>query len=329
MDEQFNAPSAEFALESSDGVCFAVHKLMLELASHVFRDMLSFPQPATAGSPSRPVISMSEDAQSLRILLRFCYPRTFCPEPALVGLDDIKRAATLAQKYAIELMRDAAERALISFAEDPRVQQPDVAYAVAWRYEYPDALRAAARRSLEPFSVSLHAPEFEDVPATSSIALRHYQRQAGRVLQSLLDAPADKAYPVTWIQHNLFAVMDSANVRDNVRCSCEQKKIWFLSFGLVQVMQRIRSWWWFFVHSVVSSLKHNPTRYSLDDAFSLQFEALFSPRPPTNICPQCTKDVRNMERVLEETKRCLRVEIERRFAQIPLEAPFMKAIGKT
>ena len=83
--------SADLALCSSDGVEFKVHKIILELASSIFSTMLALPQSSlVAGdAPSRLTVNMSEDSQSLRMLLRFCYPRTFCPEPELLELVDI------------------------------------------------------------------------------------------------------------------------------------------------------------------------------------------------------------------------------------------------
>ncbi|KZV66261.1 hypothetical protein PENSPDRAFT_637191 [Peniophora sp. CONT] len=330
LDEQFNASSAELVLRSSDGVDFAAHKLILELASSIFSDMFSLPQPPvtpdSSSLSSRTIISMSEDAASLRMLLRFCYPRTFCSEPELLELEDIKRAAALARKYDVDLMRETAERALVRFAD----LKADIAYAVAWRLEYPTALRAAARRSLEPFHPSLNAPEFEEISATPFVRLHHYQRLAEASLDDIKKATENTQYAITWIRLGIFASINAA-VDGKGPCSCERINVWFdapYPYGpdLDGTRRRseyiVRAWWWSCIQHAASRL-YGPNKSAFGKALSEAFpDSRSGLRAHLDICPRCD-DGTKVEELLGMTKECLREEIEMRLAKIPLDAPFM------
>ncbi|KZV63962.1 hypothetical protein PENSPDRAFT_589074, partial [Peniophora sp. CONT] len=145
LDKVFNFPDADLTLRSCNNVHFAVHRTVLHLCSSVFADMLSIPQnPSAEHSLSRPIVAMTEDSRALRLLLRFCYPRPVCEEPELGRIKDIKRAATLADKYDIDSLHARVERALIGH-DGP----PHIAFAVAWRFSYEHAARAIARQSLD------------------------------------------------------------------------------------------------------------------------------------------------------------------------------------
>ncbi|KZV61219.1 hypothetical protein PENSPDRAFT_593080, partial [Peniophora sp. CONT] len=162
MDTLFNAPDADLYLRSSDNVHFAIYRAIFRLISTVFEDMLALPQALDAGPPSDglphidsinvdpthvgvPIIQMFEDADSLRLLLQFGYPRSVCDEPKLLAILDIKRAATLAKKYDIGFLREKAENALLHYSGT----SPALAFAVSWRFCYNESLRAAARRSID------------------------------------------------------------------------------------------------------------------------------------------------------------------------------------
>ena len=76
--EPLDVPDASLILRSSDLVDFRVHKSLLAMASPVFKDLLSLPQP----SDSEPVdglsvVQLPEDAELLRNLVSILYP--VCP----------------------------------------------------------------------------------------------------------------------------------------------------------------------------------------------------------------------------------------------------------
>ncbi|KZV63261.1 hypothetical protein PENSPDRAFT_616858 [Peniophora sp. CONT] len=318
LDDQFNANDAELVLRPSDGVDFADHRTVLQLASPIFRDMLSLPQPSTSTyASSRTVISMAEDAPSLRLLLRYNYPRAFCPEPDLSVLEDIKRTASLALKYDIVFMREAVEKALIRYAQN----QPDVAYVVAWRYEYPDALRAAARRSLDPYVESLDAPEFDEVPASALSKLRKYERAVPDALRSAMDstqAPIDDC--INWAQgiENTQPLLDDLT-RADPECTCAMT---FVCFSNVEEQGfdgcSVPIWWFSYTRSVFSRL-WNPDRPAVDHALSQPFTGALETATRCQACRQ-----RGVWNLLETTKATLRAEIETRLSEVPIDAPFIR-----
>ncbi|KZV63267.1 hypothetical protein PENSPDRAFT_691803 [Peniophora sp. CONT] len=330
LDMKFNAADAEIILRSSDGVDLAVHKFVLQLSSPVFRDLLSLPQPPKCNEDTtardQAVIHMTEDAQSLRLMLCFCYPRTLCPEPDLLIIDDIKRAATLAQKYDIGLMRDAAETALVRFATN----HPDIAYAVAWRYEYPVALRITARRSLEPFVASPDALEWDEVPASSVFKLLRYQNSVPAALEDLLNAEYNfKSQSVmSWIDPSIFTAEDY--LRSDIlaaKCTCKQLLLRCIaeaekapesdSSSHTRPLRLVREWWWLFIRAIVTTVMRSD-RPPFDDAVS---KALPDACKRALDCPECR--LRDIQAILEFTTNALRAEIEKRLENIPLGAPFM------
>ncbi|KZV60182.1 hypothetical protein PENSPDRAFT_760157 [Peniophora sp. CONT] len=316
LNEEFSAPDAELILRSCDGVDFAVYKAILRLASPVFDSMLSLPQSTSSNPPpERPVISMSEDAQSLRLLLRFCYPRSYCAEPELKQIAEIKRAATLAAKFDIAFMRHAVEKALIEYGD----LRPEIAYAVAWRFEYPEALRRTAFSSLESMLVEEERDvvEFEEVPASSFIALHRSQAAVPRALESLLP-PLQSGEAVIGIPYCVVAEFDEPD-EDAMepRCVCEKRPSYFLD-GSLKIHISVPSWWWGYVESVVYSMR-GADKPSLDDALVTPLSRAYRNAAQ---CPRCRSyDVHG---ILERTKGQLRNEIRKRINEIPIYAPFLR-----
>jgi len=64
----FNAEDADFRLISSDNVIFAVHTVILGLASSVFKTMLSVPQPAQNLIGELPFVKLTESGATLELL---------------------------------------------------------------------------------------------------------------------------------------------------------------------------------------------------------------------------------------------------------------------
>ncbi|KZV63269.1 hypothetical protein PENSPDRAFT_669806 [Peniophora sp. CONT] len=284
LDEQFNAPDAELILRSSDGVDFAVYKAILLLASH-----------------------------------RYNHPRAFCPEPKLSMLEDIKRTASLAHKYAIAFMREAAEKALIRYAQN----QPDVAYVVAWRYEFPDALRAAARSSID-------APEFDEVPASALLKLQEYAHSVPGVLDDLIDEDNVGCYIQCRVGHEVLRDLfmekimpEDSDMTIEKSCICDNAIGLFgdpnagVSEQTPMNLFSAPAWWRTYMRTA-HPLVCGSDRLSMDDAFSRPLKAA---REEAANCPYCrSRDVRY---ILETTKTVLRVEIERPISEIPIHAPFV------
>jgi hypothetical protein len=73
--EPFDVPDANIIIRSSDFVDFRVHKPVLAMASSVFKDLFSLPQPSDSESDDDfPVVKLSEDSELLHSLVSIIYP---------------------------------------------------------------------------------------------------------------------------------------------------------------------------------------------------------------------------------------------------------------
>ncbi|KZV63259.1 hypothetical protein PENSPDRAFT_657446 [Peniophora sp. CONT] len=336
MDDVFNAPDAELVLRSSEGVEFSVHKIMLQLASPMFSTMLELPQPISSEpSSSRPIIEMSEDTETLRLLLRLCYPRSVCAPPKLSQIKDIERAAHIARKFDIGFIREAAEHAILLAAND----NAKSAYGVAYQYEYPEALlRQVARRSLGPISFVPQAPRYanrndwldgllESIlggrTKASNQSLDKYKSAAVNALGDILRLGADREHPIRFLVYH-----DVIEYTGSSPCTCDKIDLWIESFstgesypeGRPTIFKPIRRWWWSFVQDVIVDLQ---------SAQKLSISAACDQAAPAAIecsksCDRCKKQEEAVTRLLKDkTRYALEDEIEKRLEQVPIDAPFL------
>ena len=73
--DTFDVPDANLIIRSSDLVNFRVHKPVLAMASPVFTDLFSLPQPSDDEAvDGLPVVQLSEDSDLLKTLVSMLYP---------------------------------------------------------------------------------------------------------------------------------------------------------------------------------------------------------------------------------------------------------------
>ena len=172
-------PDADLVLQSSDGVNFRAHRLILVKCSPVFADILSMP----SGNTSSPAtMAIAETERATRFLLDFCYwrlPSALYPEKAAESLestmDGLKVALYLSDKYQIEEMRKLALHALTALARSA----PVPVYALAWTHRARTVALRAERASLaQPALEEIpNLPEFDDIPGTAVHRLLQYQKE--------------------------------------------------------------------------------------------------------------------------------------------------------
>ena len=122
---------------------FRAHKLILSLASPVFKDMFSLPQPTaptSEGSNATDIVEVMDPPQALSIVLKIIYPNT---SPSLNdNLDTIVECLVIVEKYemrgAISQLRDALSRANV----------PLRVYAIASRFGFTDLAESTFRKML-------------------------------------------------------------------------------------------------------------------------------------------------------------------------------------
>jgi hypothetical protein len=65
---------ADAILRSSEQVDFYIYRVILSKSSPFFKSMFSLPQPVISASEKRPVIKMTENSNTINVLLAFIYP---------------------------------------------------------------------------------------------------------------------------------------------------------------------------------------------------------------------------------------------------------------
>ncbi|KAI8992960.1 hypothetical protein BD414DRAFT_506880 [Trametes punicea] len=179
----FDDADANIILRSADGADFHLYKEVLAKASPVFAGMFSLPStPEQATSPQ--VVTLTESADTLEILLRLCYP---VERPAVRNLEQLRAALEAAKKYETTALFSYLEqelKALLGTAATPlRV------YSVAYLYSLRDVCRSSAKlllsnpQYLEP---KIMPPEFRMLPASALFALTQYRRECVRVARAVV-----------------------------------------------------------------------------------------------------------------------------------------------
>ena len=155
---------------------FHVHKNILSIASTLFHDMFTLPQPPhpPAGDTTIPVIDVTEPAEVLDPFLRLIYP---IAPPVIVSLQLVDDLFRLAEKYVADEVRAKLKQILVSpsFLKD----DPIWVYALASRAN----LDAEAELAIPlTFNINL----VRDIPRT------HLRMMTGETHNRLLTAHADR-----------------------------------------------------------------------------------------------------------------------------------------
>jgi hypothetical protein len=123
---------------------FRIHKFVLSLASPVFKDMFTFPQPPDQGHSEQselPVVDVPDAPEVMDIILRFVYPGVEPPKFTDARLLSILLSA--ADKYQITSMWPVLRESLKSFIQ----AEPFRVYITACRFGFLEEAKAAAKVS--------------------------------------------------------------------------------------------------------------------------------------------------------------------------------------
>ncbi|KAH9917987.1 uncharacterized protein B0H18DRAFT_1032649 [Fomitopsis serialis] len=163
----FNDPDADLIIRTSDGVDFRVYKLIMKQASPVFREMFTFPRGSQLNNS---VVEVAERSRVWDYILRMLYPvgrAPSAPDPA-----DYWPLLEAAKKYDMAGVREAVKHAMMV----PAVLKTDalMTYALACVYGLPDAARAAAKASFQPWPGDGRPPLC--IPEMQCMAVMAYHR---------------------------------------------------------------------------------------------------------------------------------------------------------
>ncbi|KZS91918.1 hypothetical protein SISNIDRAFT_400394, partial [Sistotremastrum niveocremeum HHB9708] len=104
----------DLIVRTSDNVEFKIHKIIMALASQVFRDMQTLDITNTlifSSDNPTPVVDISEPFQLFDVLLRLIYP---VPQPDLTSLDLVADLLVAADKYVMTTVMGRLEDHLLS-----------------------------------------------------------------------------------------------------------------------------------------------------------------------------------------------------------------------
>ena len=172
--EEFDTPNADVIIRTSGPPerDFRVHKLILSLASPVFKDTFSLPQRANPVSSDlkgpkaeeMDIVHVTDPPRALCIVLKMIYP--FTP-PSLHGnLDILVECLAIADKYEINMVTARLRGVLsrINASQALRV------YGIASRFELTDIVESASNHiltSVDLIGIPRLPDDFEFVSATA------------------------------------------------------------------------------------------------------------------------------------------------------------------
>ena len=138
----YDRDDADITLRSSNDTLFKVHRIILVMASPVFADMFSLPQPLTqSATREQPVVDLTENGKTLRALLDTCYPVAIAN---LSDLDIVHSTLQAAIKYDMPKSISLAKHALRRFV----LKEPLRVYAIACKLNLEQLAKAAAAQEL-------------------------------------------------------------------------------------------------------------------------------------------------------------------------------------
>ena len=178
LRDGFDFPDADVILRAKGPPTrdFRVHKLVLSIASPVFKEMLSPPQPTAENSddlkrsdtPELDILEVTDPPDALDIVLRMVYP---LEHPCLDGdLDTIVKCLVIANKY--DMKRAVSNLHYTLSRTDPSLSLR--VYAIASRFGFADLVESTSRH-IAPWvnlTETTRLPEdFELIPVAAREAL--------------------------------------------------------------------------------------------------------------------------------------------------------------
>ena len=167
----FNKPGADLIIRSSDHIDFRVQSHILLEASPIFEDMLGLPQPPSVAQDAdqRPVVDVTEDAHTLDMLLRICYPIE--KKESNVTIDEIEAGLMAALKYEMALPISVLSKKLLAEVE----AHPFTVWITACRIGLEEHANAAAKILRSSTNVeSIIRPEI--LPNLAGVSAGSYYR---------------------------------------------------------------------------------------------------------------------------------------------------------
>ena len=233
----FDLPNADVILRSSDKepVDFRVYKLLLSLASPFFSELFNLPQTSAPSASDEfqdpcglPIIQMTEDRETLRLLLSLCFPVSISKLPHFSSLQEIQKVIEAACKLEMEGLQRYLRTELIAlrFIE----AQPLRVFAIAYRYGWDREARMAARYSLRHHMNPAFFLELGYISGATYYRLQEYHRMCGEVASSRVTLqPALAEHDDGWIVKAIHPAgcdaLHNISTRPNIICAANCARV--------------------------------------------------------------------------------------------------------
>jgi hypothetical protein len=236
---------------------------------------------------------MTEDRETLRLLLSLCFPVSVSKIPHFSSLQEIQKVIEAAFKLEMEGLQMYLRTELIAlrFIES----QPLRVFAIAYRYGWDREARMAARYTLRHHMNPAFFLELGYISGATYYRLQEYHRMCGEVASSrvtLQPALAEHDDGWTWITCQRCPGTMASN-RD---------------------FPDVRSWWARWIHKVAEEVRVRPW----GDAVK-KWDILKDALRQAEACPNCAKRARED---LEAFSLMLAVDIEKDISLIDLDLNF-------
>lgn len=170
----FNDIEADVILRSNDDVEFLIFKMFLSYASPFFKQMFTLPQGQGEQNmkDGRPIVAVTEDSKTIRLLLQYCYPR-WEDEEEPPNLETLISVLQVSIKYDMAGVEKRVRAALVA----PRfiTDDPVRLYAMTLHRGLAAEARIAAKETLRlPILGRKYVPELELISAGAHYRLQEY-----------------------------------------------------------------------------------------------------------------------------------------------------------
>jgi hypothetical protein len=174
--------SADIIIRSSDGVYFRMVKLLLSLASPVFKDMFGLPRSADGIDETKdglPVVDLTEDSGTIKNLLSFCYPVIYTGRMGFMDLSEVHSMLEAANKYEMEGIRKDVVQNLTK--PEFLANEPLRVYAIACRHKLEaEALLAVKSTLIRPVLGDAYFPELVSMDARQLYSAMLYRKECAQ-----------------------------------------------------------------------------------------------------------------------------------------------------
>ena len=186
FSDRLDMAGADVILRSVDGKEFRTHKSALSIASPVFSNMFTFPQPPSPEPSSLPVVDMCETGNVLDVFLRCLYPVS---KPVVKDFEMLEALVAAAKKFETQVVIELVGSWLI--IPETLKEDPLRAYALARTSEdLRDQASVAAKCTTDDMVADTHPNDLSRLTAAALRDLFAYLVLRDKEVRRIIEEPS-------------------------------------------------------------------------------------------------------------------------------------------